>query len=230
MKTFASSLLAVSALVLSLTSRAEAGAWTLPKGQNWLKFGFMFQDTNERYFLDGERIPYFFDGRNQTRALFFEYARGLTDRWEVKAQLPFFSISFDDIAADRTSNDVGDLRVESRFNALLDPLVLTFGGEIKFPTGEFVNDAEIVPGGRGSTISTSLPRSAARSGPSGATSPGRSAIDGGRRTPRAASTSETSSFGRPRWATGRGPASTPSFSFEGCTARSRRASAFPSRP
>ena len=53
------------------------------------------QDTTERYFLDGERIPYFFDGRNQTRALFFEYARGLTDRREVKAQLPFFSISFD---------------------------------------------------------------------------------------------------------------------------------------
>ena len=149
MKAFLTRLLAACGLIASLCSHAEAGAWTLPKGRNWIKAGFMFQDTTERYFLDGERIPYFFDGRNQTRALFFEYARGLTDRWEVKAQLPFFSISFDDIADDRTSNDIGDLRVESRFNALLDPLVLTFGGEIKFPTGEFVNDAEIVPVGEG---------------------------------------------------------------------------------
>ncbi len=139
--------LGASGLVLFLSSHAEAGAWTLPKGQNWLKLGFMYQDTTERYFLNGERIPYFFDGRNQTRALFFEYARGLTARWEIKAQMPFFSISFDDIAANRTSNDVGDLRVESRFNVLLDPVVLTVGGEIKFPTGEFVNDAEIVPVG-----------------------------------------------------------------------------------
>ena len=109
----------------------------------------MHQDTTERYFLDGERIPFFLEGRNQARALFFEYARGLTDQWEVRMQLPFFSISFDDIAADRTSNGVRDLRVESRFNAVRDPMVVTLGGTIKFPTGDFVNDAEIVTVGEG---------------------------------------------------------------------------------
>ena len=71
------------ALALNVASRIEAGAWTLPKGVNWLEAGFMFQETTERYF---------FDGRNQTRALFFEYVRGNTDRWEAKVQLPFFNI------------------------------------------------------------------------------------------------------------------------------------------
>jgi len=137
-------------LLLSCAAHsAEAGAWTLSKGVNWLKVGLMLQDTTERYFINGERIPYFFDGRNQTRALFFEYVRGITDRWDVKAQLPFFNIAFDDIADERTSNGLGDLRIESRYNLVRDPLVLTVGGAIKFPTGEFVNDAEIVPVGEG---------------------------------------------------------------------------------
>ena len=101
------------------------------------------------YVIDGERIPYFFDGRNRTRALFFKYVRGITDRWDVKAQLPFFNIAFDDIADERTSNGLGDLRIESRYNLVRVPLVLTVGGAIKLPTGEFVNDAEIVPVGEG---------------------------------------------------------------------------------
>ena len=109
----------------------------------------MFQDTTERYFFDGERIPYFFEGRNQTRALFFEYVRGLTDRWDVKAQVPVFAVRFDDIADERRSSGLGDLRVEARYNVLADPMVLTVGGTIKFPTGEFANDAEIVPVGEG---------------------------------------------------------------------------------
>lgn len=136
-------------MLFACSSLAHAGAWTLPQGANWFKVGFMYQDTTERYFLDGERIPYFFDGRNQTRALFFEYVRGLTDRWDVKVQLPIFAISFDDFAGERESNGLGDLRLESRYNILDDPMVLTLGGAIKFPTGEFVNDAEIVPVGEG---------------------------------------------------------------------------------
>jgi hypothetical protein len=136
-------------MLFACASFAHAGAWTLPKGVNWFKVGLMYQDTTERYFLNGERIPYFFDGRNQTRALFFEYVRGLTDRWDVKVQLPVFAIAFDDFADERESNGLGDFRVESRYNVLDDPMVLTLGGAIKFPTGKFVNDAEIVPVGEG---------------------------------------------------------------------------------
>lgn len=136
-------------VLLATASPAVAGAWTLPKGANWLKVGFMFQDTTERYFLDGERIAYFFDGRNQTRALFFEYVRGITDHLDIKAQLPIFDVSFDDLSDDRRSRGLGDLRIESRYNLVSNPLVVTLGGAIKFPTGEFINDAEIVPVGEG---------------------------------------------------------------------------------
>ncbi len=139
----------VAAIFLMGTSLAHAGAWTQAKGTHWLKAGFGWQDTTERYFIDGERIPYFFDGRNLTRALFIEYVGGLTGRWDVKVQLPVFGISFDDIADDRSSTGPGDLRIESRFNVLREPLVLTVGGTVKLPTGEFVNDAEIVPVGEG---------------------------------------------------------------------------------
>jgi len=135
--------------LLSISPSLEAGAWTQPKGTHWFKAGFMFQDTTERYFIDGERTPYFFDGRSQTRALFLELVTGLTDRWDVKAQIPIFGISFNDIADERTSTGPGDLRVESRYNLLNGPVVLTAGGAVKFPTGEFVNDAEIVPVGEG---------------------------------------------------------------------------------
>ena len=137
------------AVILGTSGLAHAGAWTLPRGTNWLKAGFMFQDTTERYFLDGERIPYFFDGRNQTRALFFEYVRGITDRLDIKAQLPVFDVSFDDLSDERRSTGLGDLRLEARYNLVQDPLVVTAGGTIKFPTGEFINDAEIVPVGEG---------------------------------------------------------------------------------
>jgi hypothetical protein len=139
----------VIATMVVTTGFAHAGAWTQPKGTNWLKIGFMYQDTTERYFLNKERIPYFFDGRNRTRALLFEYVRGVTDRLDVKVQLPVFDVSFDDLSDERQSTGLGDFRIESRYNLVRDPLVFTVGGTIKFPTGEFINDAEIVPVGEG---------------------------------------------------------------------------------
>ena len=129
--------------------RAEAGAWTLPAGQNWFRAGFMFQETDERYFIDGSRIPYFFEGYNRTAAGFFDFRRGLTDRLEVDVQVPFYGVTFNDIADDRTSTGIGDIRLGVRYNLLQAPLVATVGTTVKFPTGEFVNDAEVVPVGEG---------------------------------------------------------------------------------
>jgi hypothetical protein len=109
----------------------------------------MFQSTGERYFIDGNRIPYFFDGHNRTMALFFDLEHGLTDRIEVNAQVPVFDITFNDFADDRSSAGLGDVRVGLRYSVLQGPLVATVGARIKFPTGEFINDAEIVPVGEG---------------------------------------------------------------------------------
>ena len=55
----------VGALVGMVPATAEAGAWVLPRGRTDVQVAFLHQDTTDRYFLDGDRIPYFFDGRNR---------------------------------------------------------------------------------------------------------------------------------------------------------------------
>ena len=141
----------VAALLLlpGLQNDALAGGWTLSRGTTWLRTGFMVQITDERYFIDGSRIPYFFEGHNQTLAAFVDLRHGITDRLEAAVQLPFFGISFDDLAAERNTTGIGDLRMGLRYNLLPGPVVATVGATVKFPTGEFVNDAEIVPVGEG---------------------------------------------------------------------------------
>ena len=128
---------------------AEAAGWTLDRGVHRLRTSFQWQNTMDRYFLNGERIPYFFDGQNRTRGLFLDYAYGVSDRLELSAQVSVFSIAFDDLSDDRTSNGIGDLFVTGRYNLVDGPLVVTVRGAVKFPTGEFVNDAEVVPIGQG---------------------------------------------------------------------------------
>lgn len=140
---------ALGLVLLGLSAPAFAGAWVLPRGKSWAGFSLMFQDTPERYFLDTRRIPYFFDGRNRTAAAFFDYRRGLVDRLEASAQLPVYKLRFDDLADRRRSTGLGDLRLGLRYDVLKAPLVATLGAAIKFPTGNFVNDAEVIPVGEG---------------------------------------------------------------------------------
>jgi hypothetical protein len=76
-------------LLLGHAAPAAPGAWTLPGGERWFRIGFMLQATEERYFLDGRRIPYFFEGRNETEALFVDFRWAPRDRLELGAQMPF---------------------------------------------------------------------------------------------------------------------------------------------
>lgn len=144
----ASLVLAVSLLALPPTP-ALAGAWVLPARGIWGQLSVFHQRTSDRYFLDGERIPYFFEGRNRTTGLFLNVRYGVTGRLEVMAQLPVYRLEFDDLADQRRSTGVGDLRVAARWNVLAGSTVATVGAGLKFPTGEFVNDAEVVPVGEG---------------------------------------------------------------------------------
>ena len=128
---------------------AEPGAWVLPRGRSWVQLKLMRQDTTERYFLEGERIPFFFEGRSRTTALFLDYQRGLLEGLDARVQLPLFKLRFDDIADDRTSTGIGDVRAGLRWGVLRDPVVVTIGVEVKFPTGKFENDVEVVPVGEG---------------------------------------------------------------------------------
>lgn len=136
-------------LFVALPRSAWAQGWTLPQGQNWVRVGLLVQVTDERYFIDGRRIPYFFEGHNETIGFFFDWRRGLTDRLEIDLQVPYFGISFDDLAANRSSGGIGDIRLGVRYNVVLAPVIVTLGGTVKFPTGEFDNDAETIPVGEG---------------------------------------------------------------------------------
>ncbi len=136
-------------LVGALPALVEAGAWVLPRGRTNIQVALLHQDTTERYFLDGERIPYFFDGHNRTSALYVDGRHGISDRLEGVLQVPFFLLRFDDLSDDRRSSGLGDVRASLRYNFVKNSPVATLDVRIKFPTGTFVNDAEVVPVGEG---------------------------------------------------------------------------------
>jgi len=141
------------ALVLGVAAlapaRASAGAWVLPAKRAWGQVSLFHQATEERYFLDGERIPYFFEGRNQTSGLFLDLRYGVLGRLELVLQAPVYRLAFDDLADSRRSTGIADVRAGARVAILNGTNVLTAGVAVKFPTGEFVNDAEVVPVGEG---------------------------------------------------------------------------------
>lgn len=135
--------------LVGASTPARAGAWVLPARRAWGQISLFHQDTTERYFLDGIRIPYFFEGRNRTTGLFLDLRYGVSGRLEVVAQLPVYRVRFDDLADRRRSTGLGDLRLGGRWNFRKGSTVATMGAALKFPTGEFVNDAEVVPVGEG---------------------------------------------------------------------------------
>ena len=140
----------VGALVLAgLPTHADAGAWVLPRGRANVQVAFLHQDTTDRYFLDGDRIPYFFEGRSRTSAVYVDARYGLTNRIEAMLQVPFFRVRFDDLSDDRQSSGLSDVRFGVRYNLLKDSPVVTLDARVKFPTGTFINDAEVVPVGEG---------------------------------------------------------------------------------
>jgi hypothetical protein len=147
-----SPLAGLGALVFILGARpavVEAGAWVLPKGRTDIQVALLHQDTTDQYFLDGERIPYFFEGHNRTSALYIDARHGVTDRLEGVVQVPFFLLRFDDLSDDRRSSGLGDVRLGLRYNFVKSSPVATLDVRVKFPTGTFVNDAEVVPVGEG---------------------------------------------------------------------------------
>ncbi len=153
-------LLLLAALFLPI--KLYAGAWTLPRGTLWVKSALFIQRTSDRYASanlfcgdrpcrNGERTPYFFNGRVESTASYFDIWYGVTDRLELQFQIPYFHISFeDDVNPDRPSTqDIGDVRFGLRYRTPLRPIVATVRIGAKAPTGFFNKDSEVVPIGDG---------------------------------------------------------------------------------
>ena len=154
-----------SIIFLILIFSAEglfAGAWTLRKGRLWVKSAFLIQRTSERYASEtifcgdqlcrnGQRTPYFFNGRVESNATYLDIWYGLTDRFELQLQLPYFDIAFEDeVNPNRPSSQgLGDVRFGLRYRIPFKPIVTTFRIGAKAPTGFFNKDSEVVPIGEG---------------------------------------------------------------------------------
>ena len=147
-----------------------AGAWTLSKGHLWSKVTFMAQSTNEEYvsvggqgrepdlsflYKAGDRARYRENGSYSSRAVFFDLFYGLTDRFDLGLQVPFFRQEFVTDAlrigfgGPRVASGFSDIRAFLKFRLFQTPAVGTFKFGFKAPTGDFVNEEGIIPVGEG---------------------------------------------------------------------------------
>ena len=154
--------LCLAASVSCLPATAGAGAWTFKRGTLWSKVTFLTQQTNEEYksipepeFDRGDRGPYRLDGEYSSRAVFFDLFYGVTDRFNIGLQIPFFRQSFEDaelragFGGARKSTGFSDLRVFLKHQLIDAPIVSSFKFGFKAPTGEFKNEQGLIPTGEG---------------------------------------------------------------------------------
>ncbi len=149
--------------ILLSTANLFAGAWTLKRGQVWAKTSLLYQKTSERYYSAntpcpigtncsrGDRVDFPFDGESRITAIYLDLGYGLLDRLQLNLQVPFFDISFTDLAnpSRPSSTDVGDVRFFAQYRFLTTPVVAALKVGAKAPTGFFNKDAEAVPVGDG---------------------------------------------------------------------------------
>ena len=143
-------------------ARVFAGAWTLPQGRFWGKVTFFQQETDEWYLASpefsggelypaGTRRPYRFNGEYQSRAIFIEGYYGVTDRFDLGVQIPYFDQTFGDDTRVDPPSDAGfsDVRVFAKWRVLEKPALFTLKTGVKIPTGEFRNEDGLIPVGEG---------------------------------------------------------------------------------
>lgn len=132
----------------------EADAqWPVGKGAGWAKLSVFHHRTTEEYRADGRQAPFLNNGAvSRSTAVFADLLVGVTDRIDLWAQLPYFTLNFDDDTERRHSAGVGDVRLSARVN-----LVQLRNGSIpvsarftaKVPVADLTIDAEVIPVGEG---------------------------------------------------------------------------------
>ena len=127
---------------------ADAGAWTLGKGNLWSKVTFLSQTTDEHYDGEGSAVAMPLDARYQTRQVYFDLFYGVRDGIDLGLQIPLVSNKFvdkdegNDVAtpppALETESGLSDLRGYAKFK-LLDQsrTVGTLKLGFKVPMGEY---------------------------------------------------------------------------------------------
>ena len=140
--------LGVAVGVALLPGAADAGAWTLGKGNVWSKINFMTQSTDQHYDSEGKAVEIPLDARYQSRQVYLDLFYGVRDGVDLGLQVPFVSSKFvdkdegNDVGtpppALETESGLGDLRGFAKIQ-LLDQsqLVGTLKLGFKTPIGEY---------------------------------------------------------------------------------------------
>jgi hypothetical protein len=138
----------------------------LPKGQVWTKITGLTQSTQEEYvavggsgrepdiarlYEPGERGRYRENGHYQSKAFFLDFFYGVTNRFDVGLQVPFFRQTFKNVGfrPSNTASGFSDIRVFTKFNVVQKPFIGTLKLGAKVPTGKFENQDGIIPVGEG---------------------------------------------------------------------------------
>ena len=125
---------------------ADAGAWTLGKGNLWSKVTFLSQTTDEHYDGEGSAVAMPLDARYQTRQVYFDLFYGVRDGIGLGLQIPLVSNKFvdkdegNDVAtpppALETESGLSDLRGYAKFKLLDQSLTVgTLKLGFKIPRG-----------------------------------------------------------------------------------------------
>ncbi|MDX1548489.1 MAG: hypothetical protein R3247_15930 [Rhodothermales bacterium] len=124
--------------------------WVEAPGRGWVQLTFFHHDTRSRFDAEGQRTDLFSDGaRAVTTSAFLTGVVGLVRGADLRVQVPFHRLAFDDVAADRRSTGFGDPRIHLRVGPALAgrrwALPVALRGGVKLALGRFDRDAEIIP-------------------------------------------------------------------------------------
>lgn len=156
--------LIVALWLCGLPNASFAGAWTLPKGQLWLKNAVFYQSTTSRFCTgqdaqspafqevgctsSGHSAPFdpFIGGESTAWVIYTEATYGLTGWLDLGLQIPFYRLEFTNLANPERprSNSFGDIRFFAKYRVLREPLAASLTVAAKSPTGKFNVDAEVV--------------------------------------------------------------------------------------
>ena len=142
----------VGIAAIGLAGQPAAAQWVEAPGRGWIAAAVYHQDTRERFGAQGDVLPFFAEGHAVATSSFLTAALGLAPSLDLWAEASFNRLRYDDIAGDRGSTGLGDVRMWLRVAPLawLDvELPLAIRGGVKVPVGDFDVDAEIVPLGDG---------------------------------------------------------------------------------
>ncbi len=144
-------------LVLGLTGAicipsSVSAQWILSPGEGWVDLTLIRHDTRSRFDLTGDRNPLANEGHAVTTSLFVTAAVGLLRGVDAWVQAPVHSFRFDDAAGPRTRSGLGEPRLFVRVGPQfvgLPAVPIALRGGVKWPSGRFEADAEIIPLGEG---------------------------------------------------------------------------------